>query len=62
MTDVPMKTVIALSKRYDDRLAVQLNAAGHLAQAVGHQAEKLVVVDFAFDQKPESILAAEKIV
>lgn len=33
-----MKTVIALSHAYDDRLAQQLNALGHLAQAIGAEA------------------------
>ncbi|GAA0317813.1 hypothetical protein GCM10009087_30230 [Sphingomonas oligophenolica] len=46
MTKVPMKTVIALSKRYDDRPAVQLNAVGHLAQAIGHEARDLAVVEY----------------
>jgi hypothetical protein len=46
MTDIDMKTVIALSKRYDDRPAVQLNAVGHLAQSIGHQARDLRVADY----------------
>ena len=46
MTVIPMKTVIALSKRYDDQPAVQLNAVGHLAQAVGHRAGDLDMVDY----------------
>lgn len=33
-----LKTVIALSQAFDHRLAVQLNALGHLAQSLGHQA------------------------
>lgn len=46
MSDIPMKTVIALSKRFDDQLAVQLNAVGHLAQAVGHAARDLAVAEY----------------
>lgn len=46
MTERPMKTVVALSKRYDGQLAVQLNALGHLAQAVGNAASDLEVADY----------------
>lgn len=46
MTGTPMKTVIALSKRYDDHLAVQLNAVGHLSQAIGRTAHDLAVAEY----------------
>jgi hypothetical protein len=32
------KTIIALSDAFDDRPSAQLNALGHLAQSIGHQA------------------------
>jgi len=35
-----MKSVVVLSQAYDDRLAQQLNALGHLAQALGVDASK----------------------
>lgn len=57
MTDVPMKTVIALSKRYDDHLAVQLNAIGHLGQAIGVARPDLDTADYrtADDQRLGSL-------
>jgi hypothetical protein len=35
-----MKSIIALSEGFDSRLAVQLNALGHLAQSIGHQTSR----------------------
>ena len=46
MTGIPMKTVVALSKQYDTQLAVQLNAVGHLSQAIGRAVHDLAVAEY----------------
>ena len=41
-----MKSVIALSRRYDDDLPAQLNAIGHIGQALGHATPDLHMADY----------------
>lgn len=41
-----MKSVIALSRRYDDNMPAQLNAIGHIGQALGRAPPNLRTADY----------------